>query len=86
MKQEKIEPITINRKILEAEAVETTINIDHFGQTFSVYTSCAKASRMLLKRLPDYYKLAADKVSASCNDVPIQFLTKLTWGGLKGKQ
>lgn len=82
MIKETIQP---NRKILDTEEVETTLNVEHYHSLFHIYTSCQKTSKMLLDRLPDYYELSKDKLSATCNDVPINLITKLYMSGFKGK-
>ena len=69
--------LRLNCALVGAEENETIININHHGKTFSIYTTSLKASRELERLLTSYYVLAPDGASATANDVPITFLTKL---------
>jgi hypothetical protein len=66
-----------------AEENETSINVDHYGEVFSIYTTAAKVASMLERKFPDYYRLADDGASATANSVPLKFITKLWMSTLK---
>jgi hypothetical protein len=68
------------------EELETTLTIDYFSNSFSIYTNVKSVSNLLRERfptnfswrlasLPSFYREAPDGASATANDVPLKQLT-----------
>lgn len=68
---------------VSAEENETTVSIDHYSQTFAVYTTASKVARMLKLQFPSHYEEAFDQASATANDVPVSLICKLRLSSLK---
>ena len=71
-----------NRNYIKAgstsmEENETTINICHETNTFDVYTTNKRTSKNMIDRLPEYYKISEDRVSAELVGVPMADFRKL---------
>jgi hypothetical protein len=73
----------LNGDVITAEENETTITVNHFEGTFSVYTTAYKVSNALKTALPDYFVLASDGASSTANGVPIRLFSKVHWSTLK---
>jgi hypothetical protein len=73
----------MNYRVITAEENETTLNVDHYNETFSIYTTAKRVASMLKKQFPSFYKEAEDKASATANDVPVSQITKVRLSSLK---
>lgn len=69
--------------LISAEENETTVSIDHYSQTFSVYTRASKVARMLKLQFPEWYEETYDGSAATANDVPVANICKLRLSSLK---
>jgi hypothetical protein len=75
--------LVYNENLVMAEERETHILVDHYGKSFSVYTTNKRMGNHLLAQFPDTAVLSKDQASVSLDWTDLSLITKLHLSKLK---